>query len=98
MSRPIVLRRQAQADFDDAADWYQTCRSGQGARFVAAVRKILADIQVMPSAHPVVHAEIREALVPRYPYAIYYQVEPGRIVVLAVFHTARDPAEWQRRN
>lgn len=31
------------------------------------------------------------------PFAIYFSVESEVIVVVAVLHTARDPAEWQRR-
>jgi plasmid stabilization system protein ParE len=40
---------------------------------------------------------VRCALVRRFPYAVYYRVEPERIVVIAVFHTKRDPGVWQSR-
>jgi len=36
-------------------------------------------------------------LAKRFPYGIFYVVEPQRIVVLAVLHTARDPQVWQAR-
>ncbi|HJT75572.1 MAG TPA: type II toxin-antitoxin system RelE/ParE family toxin [Gemmataceae bacterium] len=97
MSVPIILRRLAQAEFDDAADWYEQRRAGRGAAFTAAVRQVLSAIGVQPDAHPQVHGEVREAPVPGYPYAVYYRPEAGQITVLAVFHTSRDPAEWQRR-
>jgi len=32
--------------------------------------------------------------VARFPYAVFYRVEPNRIVVLTVLHTARDPKLW----
>ena len=32
-----------------------------------------------------------------YPYCVYYRIEEDRVLVLAVFHTARDPAIWQNR-
>ena len=97
MIPPVVLRRAAQAEFDDAADWYEAKRAGQGAAFTAAVRQVLVDLRAWPEAHPVVSGDIREALVSRYPYAIYYRSEPNQITVLAIFHTARDPAVWQSR-
>ncbi len=97
MNRRIILRRLAQAEFGDAADWYEAQRAGRGAAFTAAVRKVLEEIGARPEAHPVVHEDVREALVPRFPYAIDYRQEPRHISVLAVFHTSRDPAEWQRR-
>jgi len=40
---------------------------------------------------------IRRALVRRFPYAVYFAVEAGVAVVLAVLHVGRDPAEWQQR-
>ena len=40
---------------------------------------------------------VREAPVPRHPYGVYYRVQPDRIVVIAVFHHSRDPAEWRDR-
>lgn len=97
MNPPVILRRLAQAEFDDAADWYQRRKAGQGAAFTAAARQLLADIGSRPEAHPEVYGDVREALVSQFPYAIYYRPAPGQITVLAVFHTSRDPSEWQGR-
>jgi len=97
MNLPVILRRIARAEFDDAADWYESQRAGQGAEFTAAVRRVFRDVGAGPAAHPVVYGDVREALVSRYPYAIYYRPGPDQVTVLAVFHTSRDPEEWQRR-
>jgi plasmid stabilization system protein ParE len=97
MNRPVILRRIARAEFDDAADWYESRRAGQGAAFTAAVRHVLMDLGARPEAHPEVYDDVREALVERYPYVVYYRPEPGQITVLAIFHTSRDPADWQGR-
>jgi plasmid stabilization system protein ParE len=51
-----------------------------------------------PHLYAEVHNDIREALVDRFPYAVYYRVEPAQVVVVAIVHTARDPAIWQSRN
>ena len=97
MSTPVILRRLAQAEFDDAADWYESRRAGRGAAFTAAVRQVLAGIAATPDSHPEVYGDVREAGVPKYPYAVYYRIEPNQVTVLAVFHTSRDPAVWQSR-
>ncbi len=97
MNLPVILRRIAQAEFDDAANWYEERRTDQGAAFTAAVRQVLVSLRSRPEAHPRVYGDVREALISRYPYAVYYQLEPNRITVLAIFHTSRDPAEWQNR-
>ena len=43
---------------------------------------------------PCVHGEVRRAVVSRFPYAVFYRVDPKRVVVLAVLHMARDPKLW----
>jgi len=97
VSLPVILRRLAQTEFDDAADWYDQRAAGRGAMFTAAVRQVMADIAVTPQMYPVVYADVREALVSGYPYAVYYRVDLSQVTVLAVFHTSRDPAGWQSR-
>src|SRR5215468_11206810 len=97
MSLPIVFRRAARAEFDDAADWYEQRRAGRGARFTAAVRQVLDRIADQPQLYAEVFQNVREASVAGYPYAVYYREEAGQLLVLAVFHTSRDPTIWQSR-
>jgi plasmid stabilization system protein ParE len=97
MSLPVVFRRAALAEFDDAADWYEQRRAGLGAAFTAAVQRALDQITAQPDFYPQVYQDVREALVSRYPYCVYYREEPGQVVVLSVFHTSRDPSIWQGR-
>jgi toxin ParE1/3/4 len=98
MSLPISFRRAARAEFDDAADWYEQRKAGLGTAFVAAVQRILDRISAQPDFYPQVHRDVREALVSGYPYCVYYREEPNQVVVLSVFHTARNPSIWQRRS
>ena len=97
MSLPVVFRRAARVEFDGAADWYEQRRAGLGAVFTAAVQRVLDRIAAQPDFYPQVFQDVREALVPGYPYCIYYREEPGQVVVLSVFHTARDPSIWRGR-
>jgi len=91
----VILRRLAQAEFDDAADWYERRRAGRGAIFTAAIRQIITKIAAAPDAYPEVYGDVREAGVQGFPYAVYYRIEPNQITVLAVFHSSRDPSVWQ---
>ena len=47
--------------------------------------------------YPAVLADYHRALVRRFPYAIFYEVEAHRIVVYAVFHCSQDPDKWKVR-
>lgn len=97
MSHSLVFRRAAEAEFDAAALWYEQQQPGLGHEFVDEVDTILARIIDHPEGYPTVEHDVREAPVPRFPYAVYYRVRRTTVVVLAVFHGARNPAIWQQR-
>lgn len=50
-----------------------------------------------PLAYAVVHRDIRKVIVSKFPYAIYYRIEGNDIVVIAVFHSKRNPKIWKAR-
>jgi toxin ParE1/3/4 len=97
MNLRLLFRRAARAEFDDGADWYEQRRAGLGAAFTVAVQRTLNQIAAHPDFYPQVYQDVREALVSGYPYCVYYREERNQVVVLSVFHTARDPSIWQRR-
>ena len=97
MKLPVVLRRAAQAEFDEAADWYEQQQTNLGRDFVAKVQMTFDRIGKAPRHFPVVLEEVRQAIVDRFPDSILFLAEPKRIVVLAVFHHRRDPSIWKRR-
>lgn len=97
MSRTIIFRRLAGREFDDAVDWYNDRQPGRGGRFAAAVSRVLRQIADQPELYAEVEDGVREAPVPRYPYCVYYRTEPDHIIVTAVFHTSRDPADREGR-
>lgn len=98
MSKPIVLRQVARDEFDAAADWYEARQAGLGPQFVAAVQAVFDRISANPQLHAVVRRDIRKAVVSGFPYSVYYREQQTRVVVLAVFHSSRDPAIWQGRS
>jgi plasmid stabilization system protein ParE len=97
MSLPVRLLPEAKAEFDAAADWYEQQRPGLGVDFVARVRDVLDRVAANPRLHAVVYQDVRKAVVSRFPYVVLYREEPGEVLVVAVFHTSRDPADWQAR-
>lgn len=97
MSLPIRLRREAQKEYDESADWYESRRRGLGLRFVAALQQTLQSISNHPERYAEVCPGVREALVSRWPFCVYYQIQSDHVLILAVFHTSRDPSKWQSR-
>jgi plasmid stabilization system protein ParE len=97
VTRSLILRKQARREFDEATDWYEQRRAGLGSSFVRSVETVLREIRKHPARYPWAFRDIREALVPGFPYCVYYREDPAGIVVLSVFHTSRNPAIWQSR-
>ena len=97
MRLPVVLRDEAQAEFDEGFDHYEGQQAGLGVDFVARVQQVFDRISANPLMHAVVFADIRKAVVTRFPYCIYYRAEATRVEVIAVFHSSRDPSIWQGR-
>jgi len=97
MILPIRLRYVAQVEYDEATDWYESRKPGLGLRFVSAIDKALNQIPIDPNRWPEVRPGICEKSVPRWPFCIYYEIHSDHIMVLAVFHTSRNPTDWQSR-
>jgi toxin ParE1/3/4 len=94
---PVVLRDEATAEFDEAFDHYEAQRPGLGVDFAARVQQVFDRISANPLLHGVVFADIRKAVVTRFPYCVFYRAETARVEVIALFHTSRDPSIWQGR-
>jgi len=93
----LRLTPEAELDLDEAHLWYHRQAPRLAAEFLAAVQASIASIQHHPEAYALVDPAMRRALVRRFPYAIFYEVEATEIVVYAIFHGARDPRAWKRR-
>jgi plasmid stabilization system protein ParE len=97
MSLPIIFRVEAELEFDEAFDWYEQQQTGLGIHFLECVTEVLERVESFPEAYETVVEDVRRAVVRKFPYVILYKVEPSQILVLAVFHSKRDPQTWHDR-
>jgi plasmid stabilization system protein ParE len=93
----LVAQPQVDPDIAAAFDWYEKEQAGLGPEFLDELRAAYDRVVDGPLKYLALRSGIRRALVCRFPYAVYFAVEGEVIVVLAVLHVSRDPAEWQRR-
>ncbi|MBN8726469.1 MAG: type II toxin-antitoxin system RelE/ParE family toxin [Xanthomonadales bacterium] len=84
MSLPVRIRPEAAQDLEDAAVWYEEQGRGLGHQFLDEVRRALTRVVEQPQQYPSVHRTIRRALIHRFPFGVFYRVEVGSIVVVAV--------------
>ena len=56
------------------------------------VQSVLAGLAEKPLRYPVVHRNIRRALVRRFPYGVFYTLIEDEVLVVACFHSKRNPS------
>lgn len=98
MNRVRVLPP-AQEEIRAAAGWYEGKRRGLGVDFLARLDAALEVIARRPLASPLWRSDrdYRRQGLKRFPYTIYFRLDAGDVVVLAVAHQRQRPGYWQRR-
>ena len=97
MQKEIKYHPKALAESFKSARYYDRQKAGLGLEFFeevdGTVTKLLADpLRPAPDKDGV-----RSWRLFRFPFRVYYIVDPGRIRVLAVAHLKRRPAFWRER-
>jgi toxin ParE1/3/4 len=97
MSLPLVVTAEAEDDIASARQWYEDQREGLGDEFVLCIEEALERIRRPPLSGREVVDTVRKIIVRRFPYGVFYRVDPDQIGVIAVYHAKRDPRGWQSR-
>ena len=97
MSLPVVTRPAAAAEIETAYRWYEKERAGLGSEFLEAVDRPVSTIAENPERFAVIRKDVRRAVLRRFLYSILYRIVSGHIVVIACFHSKRNPKVWRRR-
>jgi plasmid stabilization system protein ParE len=93
---PVRLTEAARAELIDAQDWYEAEVPGLGDRFRAGIDTVIGRMADNPRQFPTVFKTLRRARTKKFPYALFFLVEPDGLLVVACFHSSRDPRHWQK--
>lgn len=94
----VRFHEEAEAELIEAALYYEDQSLGLGDIFLDAVDDAVRQIAAHPKSCPILRTGIRRKLASRFPYSILYELQPGRIRILAVAHNARRPGYWAHRS
>ena len=97
MPYPIVFTPLAKEDVREARDWYDNTSRDVGTAFVTDVLNATNRIASNPLHYAKTYGEVRQMLVKRFTYVIYFRLHHERVEILAVLHAHRDPKIWKRR-
>jgi plasmid stabilization system protein ParE len=99
--KPLRIAREAAAELEEAAAWYEARRSGLGDELVVAVEAVFARIEERPASGAVVPGaqdpDVRRIGVRRFPYHVVFLDLQDRVQVLAIAHRRRQPFYWRDR-
>jgi plasmid stabilization system protein ParE len=97
MAARLIIAPEVELDLDEAYVWYERHKLGLGERFLTSVDACLQGVCRRPELYAAVHKEYRRALVRRFPYAVFYEVQDDAVTVYCICHTSRDADKWRKR-
>ncbi len=101
MNYLIELSPKAEDDAVEAFEYYESKKTGLGQKFIDNLYQVFNQLEQNPRIFQKIKGPIRRALVPHFPYSIFYKVEKdNRIEIVTVFrilHQASDPDNWPER-
>ncbi len=84
-------------ELEDAVLWYRQKSPALGEHFAVSLETTIERILEFPESFPIYRRSARQALIPRFPYGIFYVPGPNVIHIVAVFHLRQDPAKLKKR-
>jgi len=92
MAYCLKFSARALRETGEAQEWYELQNPGLGEEFIAAMELQLKRLEQAPLLYAEVTPGVRRALLPRFPYGLFYAVRGDVVQVLAVLHGARNPS------
>ena len=87
----LVLLLQADLDIQSAFERYEDVQPGRGEVFMQRLDAALTLLCAHPEIAPVYAGPYRRMLIHDFPYGVFYQAQPTRIIVAAIMDLRQDP-------
>jgi len=93
MDYEIILSSGVQAEIQQSFDWYEEKQPGLGERFISIIESSILVISRHTEAFAIRIHNLREYVVPKFPYLIIYEIVPEKnvIYILHVFNSYLKP-------
>jgi plasmid stabilization system protein ParE len=93
----VRLLAVAEAELQDAVQWYDAQVPGLGSAFLLECLRILQLVGEYPDAWQQLSKSVRRCRLSRYPYAVVYARDGQDVIILAIAHLHRKPGYWRTR-
>lgn len=96
MAYDLKFSARALREIGEAREWYESQSPGLGEEFISAMELQLKRLEQAPLLYSEVIPGVRRALLPRFPFGLFYVVRGNLVHILAVLHDARNPNRWPK--
>lgn len=95
-----IVFAEAEADLEEAFDFYQKRQRDLGLEFLDEFRRGVARILANPNAWQTLTDTYRRYRLHRFPYGIVYRPtsESNQILIVAIMHLSQKPGFWRGRD
>ena len=93
----LILLSQADLDIQTGFERYEDYQQGRGDVFMRQLDAAFTLLRQHPEVAPVYAGPYRRMLVREFPYGIFYQAQPARIIVAAIMDLRQDPQAIRRK-
>lgn len=94
--KQVIFHREAEAEFIASVEFYDRRSLGLGSRFQRVVEHATTEIANDPTRFAS-DGELRQCVLQKFPFAIYFLEHADSIWIIAVAHTSREPQYWSQR-
>lgn len=93
----LILLLQADLDIQAAFERYEDYQSGRGEVFMHQLEAALTLLRQHPEMAPVYAGSYRRMLIRDFPYGVFYEAQPTRLVIAAIMDLRQDPQTIRRK-
>lgn len=94
MNHQVLLKPEAEIDLREIFEWYDGKMLGLGDKFLEDFYSKINQVKNFPHSYQVHYKKFRFAFLTKFPVSIHFVIEERRVVVLGIFPTAGNPANW----
>jgi plasmid stabilization system protein ParE len=91
MTYKVIIREEAQADAQEAYEYYEHQRTGLGEEFLMALIRRYDDLSEHPTHYSYIDEQsekiLRDAGIERFPYVVVFEITAEDVIVYAVHNT-----------
>jgi len=93
----LILLLQAETDIQSAFSRYEDYQPGRGEVFIRQLDAAFTLLRKHPEVAPVYAGPYRRMLMREFPFGIFYEAQPTRIIIAAVMDLRQDPQSIRRK-